>query len=92
MITEDDRKNRKYKYCTEDTIYGMKVIEGLTAKTLWAIVKEHQSKKSRMGIVTLALLTLLGKDTNPNWIIARVAEEMYDRDMIDEKLLDELGK
>ena len=75
MITSEDRK--KYDYCTDKTILGFKLIGGLDNKILRAYISED-------AIVVTALRTLLGKKTNPNWIKARIADEMYDRDMIDE--------
>lgn len=83
MITKEDRK--KYEYHTEDSIYGIKLIGGVRNKVLLGIIKNGREDK-----YFKAIDTLMGGDTNPNWIEHRVAEEAYEREMIDEDKLDEL--
>jgi len=83
MITSQDRE--KYKYYTDKSILGIKLIGGLDNKILRAYVSEEPT-------VVNAIRTLLGKKTNINWIKARIADEMYDRDMIDETEYDYLSQ
>ena len=75
MITMEDRE--KYPYCTDSSILGMKLVSGLKNEVLLGI-KEHGPKAEGYR----AVLTLVGKETNPHWILGRIAEEMYARDLI----------
>lgn len=75
MITPEDRE--KYKYHTDSSILGIKLVGGLSNEILLA------HKNGDKEIVKI-LIKLMGKDTNPNWIDARLADEMLDRDIIDE--------
>lgn len=84
MITAEDRI--KYPSHTDSAILGIKLIGGLDDKVLLAIMDDDNND------YFVAIRTLMGTDTNPNWITARVAEELYDRDLIDEQRLDELTR
>lgn len=83
MITPEDRK--KYENYTDKSILGIKLIGGLDNNILRAYISEDVA-------VVASLRTLLGDSTNPNWIKSRIADEMYDRDMIDEKEYDYLSR
>ncbi len=80
MITSQDRI--KYQYFTDDSILGIKLIGGMTNKVLLAYKKGDKRIESAIKI-------LMGKKTNPNWIRGRIAEELFDRKMID---IDEFDK
>ena len=82
MITPEDRK--KHEHYTGDTILAIKVIQGLTNKVLRKYIREDKQ-------IFQSLKTLLGGKSNPNWILATIAEEMFARDMIDEEEYDKLS-
>ena len=83
MITPEDRK--KYENYSDKSILGIKLIGGLSNEMLMAYISEEST-------IVNALKTLLGGKTNPNWIKSRIADEMYNRDMIDEKEYDHLSR
>lgn len=80
MITQEDRK--RFPHHTDGAILGYKLIGGLSdaALQLWL----DDSRASRP--IFQALLTLLtagGKTVNPRWVSARLADEVYGRELID---------
>ncbi len=81
MITREDRA--KYPDHTDKSILGIKLVSGLHNKTLRAYIKGSTKIKC-------AMIMLMGEKTNPNWIRARIADEMLLRDMIDETEHDKL--
>ncbi len=88
MITKEDR--HKYGDCTDKTILGIKLIEGLTNEVLRGLALEYQGVG--FGRFYKALFTLMGCGTNPNWIMGKVVDEMYSRDMVDEFERDRLSE
>jgi hypothetical protein len=78
-ITPEDRA--KYPYHTDSSILGIKLIKSMhinfLAKALIVGTLEH-----------LQLAERIGPNTNPHWIVAEVAEELYVRGTIDEQELD----
>jgi len=68
---------RKYPYHTESSIIGIKRIQALSTRYLKAIAEEQ-------GDMLEKLRVRIGKDTNPNWVISQVAEELYERGAIEE--------
>jgi len=81
MITKEDRI--KYQNHTDGSILGIKLIGGLRDLVLLKIAADDKA-------YLFSILTLMGEDTNPNWITAQVAEELYNRDLIDEEKLNQL--
>jgi hypothetical protein len=77
MITLKDRKD--YPHHTDSSILGIKLIGGLTDEVLLKI-EELGTTSDAFRAVQL----LMGKKTNPRWIMGRVAEEMYDRELLSE--------
>jgi hypothetical protein len=80
MITRKDRKD--YPGHTDGSILGIKLIGGLTDEVLLEIEK--------LGTASTpfeAIMLLMGGrgETNPRWIMGRVAEEMYDRELLSDK-------
>ena len=82
MITEEDRK--KYPYHTEDSILGVKLIQGLRNDVLRTVWDEYINLDKNVKMYLKSIRMLIGDNTNLNWIAGRVAEEMFERDMIDE--------
>lgn len=82
MITDEDRK--EFPYHTDDAIIGIKAIHALSDADLWALAKNKaKAEQFRVG---------LGKKTNPNWVTARIAGELYDRELIDEDTFDRMTR
>jgi len=102
MITEQDRQ--KYKNYTDDAILGLKLIEGLQNNVLRELSKEYQKEYFDTMVEEYkesdkesdkyfnAMILLMGEKTNPNWIMGRVVDEMYARDMIDKLEYDRLSR
>ncbi len=80
-ITNEDRD--RFPHHTDSAILGIKVIERLSDEHLFQISEGD-------GIKLQGLKLLIGEDKNPRWILARVAEQLYDRDLIDEQRFDRL--
>ena len=81
MITAEDRK--KYQYYTDGAILGIKLIGGLDDQVLFKLTERDEK-------ILSAVITLMGEKTNSNWVVARAAEELYDRELIDERKLDQI--
>lgn len=85
-ITPADRK--KYPYHTEGAIKGILFIQDLSTYYLAAYARG----RDYVGLKTReALDEIMGGDTNTNWTMAQVAEELYKRGVIDEKEFDRLA-
>lgn len=82
-LTRADYK--KYPYHSDDTIIGIKRIQALSTLYLLAIAEEQ-------GDMLEKLRVRIGEDTNPNWVISQVAQELYERDAIEEDLFDRLSE
>lgn len=80
-ITDEDRE--RFPNHTDSSILGIKLIERLSDDDLLAISEGHAMKFQGLRV-------LIGSETNTRWIKARVAEQLYDRDLIDESKLDQL--
>lgn len=81
IITEDDR--REFRYATDSTIRGFKLIKRLPDRVLGEVYEdEGRFEKMRLAI---------GRNSNPSWLRARLADEMYTRGLIDEKTFDYLA-
>ena len=87
MITKEDRI--KYSYHTDESILGIKLIGGLRDLVLLKIVEKEVYFYDDKAYLS-SILTLMGEGSNPNWITAQVAEELYNRDLIDEEKLNQL--
>ncbi len=83
MITPEDRAT--YPSYTDKSILGIKLIGGLQNQ----ILRDYINNKSD---VKAAIRLLMGPKTNPNWVDARIANEMYLRDMVDETEHDKLTR
>lgn len=70
-ISPDDRK--KYPHHTDGSIMGIKLVKAQPSAYLMVALTEGGENFD-------ALLKEVGKDTNPNWLTARIADELYDRD------------
>lgn len=79
-ITSEDRS----EFCsyTDDTIIGIKTIRAIPDEQLKAL-PDDKAELER-------LRTYLGEETNPSWVLARVAEELYNRGLIDTVEFDKL--
>jgi len=86
MITAEDKI--KYPNHADGAILGIKLIGGLDDEVLLLVANKDESWEDYFEAINF----LMGSGTNPNWITARVAEELYDRDLIDEQRLDELTR
>lgn len=80
QITDDDRK--KYPHHTDDSIIGIKIVKALTNEQLKGLKAAHFWE--REGAEFDTLLKQVGDGTNPNWLATRIADELYDRHLIDE--------
>jgi len=80
-ITAADRE--KYRYYTDDSIKGILFIQSLPLFILEGYVYNT-------GDTRAAMLAAIGEDTNPNWIMSQVAEELYERGDINEREYDRL--
>lgn len=83
MITAEDRI--KYEYYTDSSIFGTKLVAGLRNEILRNILKEYQDHGISNGVFYNKLHTLVGVNTNHNWLMGRIFDEMFERDMIEEK-------
>ncbi len=75
VVTEADKVG-DLKYHTLGAIAGIKLMKTLTEKELKLCLNVGKNKTS------LAVSAAMGPDTNPSWIVARAAGELYDRDLI----------
>ncbi len=80
-ITPADRK--KYPYHTEDSIKGILYIQSLPSSVLAGYAHDYANIREQMS-------SIMGDDTNPNWTMSQVATELYERNVIDEKVYDKL--
>lgn len=89
MITEADRK--LYPDHTDRAILGLKIVSGLTddALQLWI---EDPTPQHPIFQAVLTLMTAGDNVTNPNWLLAQLAYEAYDRGMINDDEVDRLAE
>lgn len=79
-VTPEDKL--RFPHHTEGSIMGIKVIESIPDETLMLLPDDPDMlERLRLHI---------GENTNPSWVIGQVAEELYNRDLIDEVKFDEL--
>lgn len=78
MITAEDR--RKYPNHTDNSILGIKLIAGLRNVVLLEIIENEQESENYA-----AVRSLMGGNTNPNWILGNVVEEMWGREIISDE-------
>ena len=81
MITKADRK--RFPHHTDGSILGIKLIGGLSDAALQLWLDDPRASHP----IFQALLTLLnagGKTINTGWVGARLADEIYDRGLIDD--------
>ena len=76
-ITDEDRK--KYPSYTDGSIIGIKLLESLSEKQLLSLTTGRTNK------TRIAVLEVMGQNTNPSWITCQAASCLYDRDLIDEQ-------
>lgn len=81
MITEADRQ--EFPHHTDESIQGIKLIRSLQTETLRCAL-EQDSEQFK------AILVLLGEQTNKSWVTVRIADELYERNAIDEKQYDSI--
>lgn len=82
-VSEEER--RLMKFHTDLSIAGIKLIASLTSSQLWDVINRKTA-----SLVFKAISQAMGPDTNHNWIVDRVAEEAYERKLIDERKLHQL--
>jgi hypothetical protein len=83
MITKADRE--RYPHHTDGAILGCKLIGGLTddALQLW-LEDPRESHPIFQALLTLFNAGIVGKAINVRWVGARIADEVYDRGLIDD--------
>lgn len=77
-ITEQDRA--RFPYHTDNAILGIKLIESLDSSALQRALGGGDDLES--------IRVQIGKNTNPNWVIARVADVLYNRGEMNEQEYD----
>jgi hypothetical protein len=93
MITPEDRRDPRFSGYTDLSILGTKLVESLTDDVLSILLRsmvdcagpEHTPEFR-------AIHTLMGSDTNPTWIMARVIDELQARRMLGAEACDTFRK
>jgi hypothetical protein len=91
-MTIDPADRAKYPHHTDDAIRGIKLIAAESDTDLEAVKDELMMDKYNGGPKFKALLARFGEKTNPNWLVSRVAEALYDRNLICGAELDTLTR
>lgn len=75
---------RRSPWTPDRTIRSMMAVWGLSDELLLTLVDDDgEREKFRLR---------LGEKTNPNWVLGRITEELYARDLIDDERLYELER
>jgi hypothetical protein len=74
-------KHNEFPYHTKDSIRGINIIRNIPSDCLVDLLKDTTGNLDKLS-------NKIGQNTNPRWLIARIAEELYNRDVIDEIALD----
>lgn len=80
LVAPTDADRARFRGYTASTIRGIKIIQGVSADWLRAVLHEAAAAED--------MRRTIGADTNPSWVTARAAEELYRRGEIDERALD----
>lgn len=86
-ITDEDRK--EFPYHNNDAIIGIKIIKTIQNDRLQKILGSSDDLKSLCKQISEETSS---SNINHNWVLSRVAEELYQRKCIDERMMDRLTK
>lgn len=96
MVLVDGLTEYERQYCTPSAQAGMRTLRGLDDAHLLGLARVNGFAAARGEGDPLALagyvavVAATGPRTNPTWITAQAAEVAYERELIDERELDQL--